>query len=34
MLFEEEEALQLAAEWLFNNSHRFFRLGFEEICVA
>jgi predicted TIM-barrel fold metal-dependent hydrolase len=27
----EEEALRLAADWLFNNPNRFFRLGFEEI---
>jgi hypothetical protein len=31
---EEEDALQLAADWLFNNPNRFFRLGFEEIRVA
>jgi hypothetical protein len=31
---EEEEALQLAADWLFNNPNRFFRLGFEEVCVS
>ncbi|MBN1976230.1 MAG: amidohydrolase family protein [Anaerolineae bacterium] len=31
---EEEEALQLAADWLFNNPNRFFRLGFEEVRVA
>ena len=28
---EEEEALSLAADWLFNNPNRFFKLGFEEI---
>jgi uncharacterized protein len=28
---EESEALQIAADWLFNNPNRFFRLGFEEI---
>jgi hypothetical protein len=28
---EEEEALWLAADWLFNNPNRFFGLGFEEI---
>jgi hypothetical protein len=33
-MFEEEEALQLAVDWLFNNPNRFFRLGFEEIRVA
>jgi glucuronate isomerase len=27
----EEEALSLAADWLFNNPNRFFKLGFEEI---
>jgi hypothetical protein len=31
---EEEEALRLAADWLFNNPNRFFRLGFEEVRVA
>jgi hypothetical protein len=31
---EEEEALQLAADWLFNNPNQFFRLGFEEVRVA
>jgi len=30
---EEEQALQLAADWLFNNPNRFFKLGFEEILV-
>ena len=28
---EEEEALSLAADWLFNNPNRTFKLGFEEI---
>jgi hypothetical protein len=28
---DEEEALRLAADWLFNNPNRFFKLGFEEI---
>ena len=28
---EEEEAVSLAADWLFNNPNRFFKLGFEEI---
>jgi len=28
---EEEEAISLAADWLFNNPNRFFNLGFEEI---
>lgn len=28
---EEEEALRLAKDWLFNNPNRFFNLGFEEI---
>jgi hypothetical protein len=28
---EEEQALSLAADWLFNNPNRFFKLGFEEI---
>jgi hypothetical protein len=28
---EEEEALSLAADWLFNNPNRFFDLGFDEI---
>jgi hypothetical protein len=28
---EEQEALSLAADWLFNNPNRFFKLGFEEI---
>jgi hypothetical protein len=27
----EEEAVSLAADWLFNNPNRFFKLGFEEI---
>ncbi len=27
--FEEEEAIRLAAEWLFNNPNRFYRLGME-----
>ena len=31
---EEEEALSLAANWLFNNPNRFFKLGFEEVRVA
>jgi hypothetical protein len=31
---EEEQALQLAVDWLFNNPNRFFRLGFEEVRVA
>jgi hypothetical protein len=28
---EEGEALALAADWLFNNANRFFKLGFEEV---
>jgi predicted TIM-barrel fold metal-dependent hydrolase len=28
---EEEQALQIAADWLFNNPNRFFKLGFEDI---
>jgi hypothetical protein len=28
---EEEAALSLAADWLFNNPNRFFKLGFDEI---
>lgn len=28
---DEEEAIELAAGWLFNNPNRFFQLGFEEI---
>jgi hypothetical protein len=28
---EEEEALALAKDWLFNNPNRFFRLGFDPI---
>jgi len=28
---EEEQALSLAADWLFNNPNRFFKLGFQEI---
>jgi len=28
---EEEQALSLAADWLFNNPNRFFKLGFEGI---
>ncbi len=28
---EEEDALSLAADWLFNNPNQFFKLGFEEI---
>jgi predicted TIM-barrel fold metal-dependent hydrolase len=28
---EEEEALALAADWLYNNANRFFELGLEEI---
>jgi hypothetical protein len=27
---EEEQALSLAADWLFNNPNKFFKLGFEE----
>ncbi len=27
----EEEAIKLAADWLFNNPNRFFKLGFKEI---
>ncbi len=27
----EEDALRLAADWLFNNPNRFFKLGFEEV---
>ena len=27
----EEEAVSLAADWLFNNPNRFFKLGLEEI---
>jgi hypothetical protein len=27
----EEQAISLAADWLFNNPNRFFRLGFDEI---
>ena len=30
----EEQALQVAADWLFNNPNRFFRLGLEEISYA
>ena len=30
---EEEQALSLAADWLFNNPNRFFKLGFDEIRV-
>jgi len=30
---EEGEALSLAADWLFNNPNRFFRLGFEQVEV-
>jgi hypothetical protein len=29
----EEQALQLAADWLFNNPNRFFRLGMEEVRI-
>jgi hypothetical protein len=29
----EEQALSLAADWLFNNPNRFFRLGFDEVTV-
>jgi uncharacterized protein len=28
---EEEEAFQLAKDWLFNNPNQFFNLGFEQI---
>jgi len=28
---EEEQAVSLAKDWLFNNPNRFFNLGFEEI---
>jgi hypothetical protein len=28
---DEEEAVSLAADWLFNNANRFFKLGLEEI---
>lgn len=31
---EEAEALSLAADWLFNNPNRFFKLGFEEMRPA
>jgi hypothetical protein len=30
---EEGEAVALAADWLFNNPNRFFRLGFPEVVV-
>jgi len=30
---EEEEAISLAADWLFNNPNRFFKLGFQEVKV-
>ncbi|MCJ7738773.1 MAG: amidohydrolase family protein [Anaerolineae bacterium] len=30
---EEEEALSLAADWLFNNPNRFFKLGFDNVAV-
>jgi hypothetical protein len=29
---EEEQAVRIAADWLFNNPNRFFGLGFEEIA--
>jgi hypothetical protein len=28
---QEQDALSLAAGWLFNNPNRFFKLGFDEI---
>ncbi|HUV88881.1 MAG TPA: amidohydrolase family protein, partial [Anaerolineae bacterium] len=31
---EEEEAVRLAADWLFNNPNRFFKLGFGETDCA
>ena len=31
---EEEEAVRVAADWLFNNPNRFFKLGFEETDCA
>jgi hypothetical protein len=30
----EEQALSLAADWLFNNPNRFFKLGFKDIVVS
>jgi len=30
---EEEEAVQIAADWLFNNPNRFFKLGFEDMSI-
>ena len=30
---EEEPALSLAADWLFNNPNRFFKLGFEPLTA-
>jgi hypothetical protein len=30
---EEEQALQLAADWLFNNPNRFFKLGFDAVTI-
>ena len=30
---EEEEALQLAADWLYNNPNRFYRLGLPDLAV-
>jgi len=31
--FEEDVVVRIAADWLFNNPNRFFRLGFEEVVV-
>ena len=28
---EEEQAVTLAADWLFNNPNRFFKLGFDPV---
>ena len=30
---DEAEALSIAADWLFNNPNRFFKLGFDEVSV-
>jgi hypothetical protein len=30
---EEEQALSLAADWLYNNPNRFFGLGLEELTI-
>ena len=32
-LDDEEQALSLAADWLFNNPNRFFKLGLEPLVV-